>query len=51
MPQGYRVEAAVAIGRWVGKDKVPEELRAREQPNGRLPVTQLAMEGRFRNEA
>ena len=51
VPQGYRVEAAIAIGRRGDKALLPEAMQSREEPNGRLPVTQFAMEGRFRNEA
>ena len=50
VPQGYRVEAAIAIGRRGSKELLPEAMQGREEPNGRNPVTQFAMEGRFRNE-
>jgi nitroreductase len=48
VPAGYRVEAAIAIGRPGDKSVLPEPLRAREQPSDRLPLSQLAWEGRFR---
>jgi nitroreductase len=48
VPAGYRVEAAIAIGRPGDKTNLPEPLRAREQPSDRLPLSQLAWEGRFR---
>jgi len=48
VPADYRVEAAIAIGRPGDKSMLPEPLRAREQPSDRLPMSQLAWEGRFR---
>jgi nitroreductase len=48
VPADYRVEAAIAIGRPGDKSMLPEALRAREQPSDRLPMSQLAWEGRFR---
>lgn len=47
VPAGYRVEVAIAIGRPGDKSLLPESLRAREQPSDRLPLSQLAREGRF----
>jgi nitroreductase len=47
VPAGYRVEAAIAIGRPGDKSLLPEALRAREQPSDRLPLSQLVSEGRF----
>jgi nitroreductase len=47
VPAGYRVEAAIAIGKRGDKSLLPESLRAREQPNDRLPLAQLAGEGHF----
>lgn len=48
VPQGYRVEQAIAIGRRGDRSTLPEGLAAREQPNDRLPLAQIAMEGSFR---
>ncbi len=48
VPQGYRVECAVALGRIGDKASLPESLQAREQPSGRHPLSTLAMEGRFK---
>jgi nitroreductase len=48
VPDGYRVEVAIAIGRPGDKSILPEALQAREQPNGRLPLAQIVSEGRFR---
>jgi nitroreductase len=47
VPMDYRVEAAIAIGRRGDKSLLPESLRAREEPSGRLPLSQLVCEGRF----
>jgi len=51
VPQGYRIEAAIAIGRRGDKSLLPEAMQSREEPNGRLPIEQLIMEGRFRSDA
>ena len=45
VPDGYRVEAAIAIGRRGDRSLLPESLQAREQPNGRVPLPQVAGEG------
>jgi len=47
IPAGFAVQAAVAIGRRGDKSMLPEMLQAREQPSPRLPLSQLAAEGRF----
>jgi nitroreductase len=47
VPPGYRVEAAVAIGRQGPKTLLPEALQAREMPSDRKPVTAIALEGGF----
>ena len=48
VPQGYRVECAIAVGRIGDKASLPEGLQAREQPSDRKPMSALAMEGRFK---
>ena len=48
VPEGWRVEAAVAIGRRADPSELPEALRARERPNDRLPLSAIVMEGGFR---
>ncbi len=48
VPQGYRVEAAYAVGRVGSPDQLPEALRAREAPNGRRPLAEIALEGGFK---
>jgi nitroreductase len=47
MPEDYRPEAAIAIGRVGDKANLPDALRAREQPNGRNPQTEFVFEGGF----
>ena len=47
VPDGHVVEAVVAIGKAGDKGVLPEALQARETPNGRLPLNQLASMGRF----
>ena len=47
LPPGYRVEAEFAVGRLGDKSALPEMLQAREAPNTRLPLNQIAFEGKF----
>ena len=48
VPDGYRVEAAIAIGRRGDKSRLPEAMQQREAPHGRLPLGKLVLEGYFR---
>ena len=48
IPEGYRLEAAIAIGRKAPADLLPEGLREREVPSGRKPVSEIAFAGDFR---
>jgi nitroreductase len=50
VPPGYRVEAVYAIGRKGDPAHLPAQLRAREFPNDRLPLCELAFEGGFPTE-
>lgn len=47
MPEGFRVEAAIAIGKPGDKNQLPEGLREREMPNDRKPLSEVAFEGSF----
>jgi nitroreductase len=47
VPAGYRVEAAIAIGRAGDKSLLPEGLAAREAPSDRMPLAELVREGSF----
>ncbi len=43
----FRAEAAIAIGRRGEKTLLDEALAAREAPSGRLPLSEIAVEGAF----
>lgn len=47
VPEEYAVQAAYAIGRRGDATLLPEELRAREVPSGRLPLAEIALPGGF----
>lgn len=47
IPDGYAIEAMVAVGRPGSLENLPEELRARETPSDRKPVESFAFEGSF----
>lgn len=48
VPDGFRIEAAVAIGKQAPAERLPEMLREREVPSGRKPVSEVAWPGKFR---
>lgn len=47
VPEQFRIEAAVAIGRQGDKASLPEGLREREFPSDRKPIEAFAFEGGF----
>lgn len=47
VPDSFRIEAAVAIGRRASPEILPEGLRDREVPSDRKPVSSLASAGKF----
>ena len=47
IPDGFRVEAAVAIGKIAPRETLPEDLLKREVPSGRKTVAEFVSEGRF----
>lgn len=49
IPDGFRIEAAVAIGRSGDPANLPEKLQAREVPSDRKPLDEMAYSGNFRN--
>jgi nitroreductase len=49
VPDSFRIEAAVAIGRRDTPDRLPEALREREFPSDRKPVAEVAFAGNFRS--
>jgi nitroreductase len=48
VPEGFRIEAGVAIGRRGDPATLPEALQAREMPSGRKPLADIAYPGAFR---
>ncbi|WJH41654.1 nitroreductase family protein [Aliirhizobium terrae] len=50
LPDGFRVEAAAAIGRIADKSTLPEDLQEREVPSKRKQVSDFAFEGKFTGE-
>ena len=47
LPDDYAINAVIVIGKIGPREALPPELQAREQPNGRLALSQLAFEGTF----
>jgi len=47
VPEGYRVEAALAIGKQGDKSILPEQVQAMEAPNARNPLSSFVFEGAF----
>ncbi|MGE0009472.1 MAG: nitroreductase family protein [Candidatus Babeliales bacterium] len=50
IPDGYTVEAMVALGKPGAIENLPEEMRARETPSTRKPVETFAYEGQFTSD-
>lgn len=48
VPEGFRLEAAVAIGRRDVPERLPESLREREVRSDRKPLSEIAIAGGFR---
>lgn len=48
LPEGYRVEAAIAIGTRAPAERLPEGLREREVPSTRKPLSEIAWSGPFK---
>jgi nitroreductase len=48
VPSDYRVEQMIAVGRRADPASLPEQVRARERPNGRRPLAESVTEGGFR---
>ena len=48
IPEGFRVEAMIAVGRPGDPARLPERLREREEPSGRKPLSETTCEGAFR---
>ncbi|WEX88727.1 nitroreductase family protein [Sinorhizobium garamanticum] len=48
VPEHYRVEAAVAIGKLADPSTLPDDLREREKPSQRKPLADIVFEGQFK---
>jgi nitroreductase len=47
IPEGYRVEAGIALGRLADKSVLSERNQAREFPSQRKPLAEVAFNGKF----
>lgn len=45
IPENYEIQAMVAIGRPGNKEDLPEEIRAKEEPNDRKLISEIIFEG------
>ncbi|MCF3639955.1 nitroreductase family protein [Rhizobium sp. TRM95111] len=50
VPDGFRVEAGLAIGKIAPRETLPEDLAVRETPSQRKPASEFAFEGFFTGE-
>jgi hypothetical protein len=48
IPDTYKVEAMIAVGKKGKKDDLPAYLQERESPSPRKSLSEIAMEGGFR---
>ncbi len=48
IPEGYEVEAMIAVGKPGKKEELPERLQQREIPSGRKKISEIVLEGRFK---
>lgn len=51
VPGEFEVHAMLAIGKRAPKERLPEKVRAMEEPNGRRPLREILFEGAFGNSA
>ncbi|MDE1861621.1 MAG: nitroreductase family protein [Thaumarchaeota archaeon] len=49
IPDDYEVTVMVAIGKRASPEKLPQDLRQREVPSNRKPISEIVMEGKFGN--
>lgn len=47
VPERYKIEIAVALGKHTEASILPDAMREQEQPSGRIPLNELAFEGLF----
>lgn len=50
VPEDHQVEAMVALGRPAPRERLPEEIRERENPSPRRPCAEIAWAGPFRRD-
>lgn len=48
IPDGYTIEAMVAVGKQGNPKDLPQELQEREEPSTRKPISELIFEGTFK---
>jgi nitroreductase len=48
IPDGYKVEAMIAVGKKGKKEDLPQYLQEREFPSARKSISEIAMEGSFK---
>ena len=51
IPDEYDVLAMIVVGKRGAKEKLPQALQEHETPNGRKPLSEIVMEGKFGNKA
>lgn len=49
VPDDYDIEAMIAVGKLGKKEDLPEEMQKMETPSDRKPLSEIIMEGRFKN--
>lgn len=47
LPEGLRIDCVIALGRPGDPAALPADLQSREHPNGRRPLAELVVRGRF----
>ena len=47
LPDGWRLEIAIAVGRRGDGTNLPDDLKAREKPSQRRALDEISSEGRF----
>ena len=50
LPETHAIETVIAVGKPGRQDRLPEALLARESPNERLPLADVAFEGHFQSK-
>jgi nitroreductase len=49
IPEDYKIEAMVAIGKRASKEQLPEDLQSREFPSKRKMLNEIICEGKFKS--